>query len=205
MNLARCATCGALALLMTGLPCWVLLEMAGHPRPDRTIDAASVNGIRVSLAPVTVTVPLASLDDAQPPARNSERLTDQNSRSGDATLPAANFLASGSDTVDDEAYLPVSQLTEWPRQRADIEPRINDEDTRDDISLPAAWRSPKGVEAVLMIDEHGEVNHVQFHDDALTLSVRQELDRRLRAVRFVPGRLFGQPVRSRLTIELTLY
>ena len=201
MSLARCATCGMLSLLMTGLPCWVLLEMAERPGPGRTIDAAGVHGIRVSL----ITVPLTSIDGAQPPTGNSDRLTDQNSRSVDATLPVASFLASGSDAIDDEAYLPVSQLTEWPRQRADIEPRINDEDAGDDMSLPAAWRSPKVVEAVLMIDEHGEVNHVQLHDDALTLPVRQGLDRRLRSVRFVPGRLFGRPVRSRLTIELTLH
>ena len=203
MRLAHRVTCGTLALLMTGLPCWVLLEMAGHPALGRTIDADGVPGIMVSLVPVAV--PLTSLDAAQPPALNSARLTDQNNRSVDATLPAASVLAPGSDAVDDHAYLPVAQLTEWPRQRARIEPDAGDDDVPDDVSIPDVWRSPTVVEAVLMIDEQGEVNHVQLYGDALALPVRQGLDRRLRAMRFVPGRLFGRPVRSRLTVELTLH
>lgn len=214
---ARRATCGLLALLMAAGSLRAL-DAARHPEPRRTAVAAEARAITVSV--VSADGPMTELEAAQPPAVNSARPTDQNSRSAGAE-PSAWIAGSGeaddeadyeadyeADNVpgneaDNETYLPASKLTGWPQARRLAATYV--EDSEADTAPFAAWRSPTTVEAVLMIDEQGDVNRVQFNDEALELPVRQWLDRRLRGMRFVPGHLFGRPVRSRLTIELALH
>lgn len=207
MNLARRAACGALAMLIAGLPFGMLLSDRGRFASGslRAVDAPAVlHGITASLLPAATT--LTALDDGQSPAVNSGHLTDQTSRGSSMALPSpAVSTGEGIEASDALAYLPASQLTEWPRQRATDSPLADDEGKIDDVPMSAAWHMPKTVEAVLMIDEHGAVNRVQLKGDALEPPERQWLDQRLRAMRFVPGYLYGRPVRSRLAIELILY
>ncbi len=204
---ARRATCGLLALLMAAGSLRAL-DAARHPGPRRTAAAAEARAITASM--VSADGPMTELEAAQPAAVNSARPTDQNSSSAGAEPPAMIVSGAGSRVADDEAdnetYLPASQLTGWPQARGLAATYVEDgEDGEADTAPFAAWRSPTTVEAVLMIDEQGDVNRVQFNDEALELPVRQWLDRRLRGMRFVPGHLFGRPVRSRLTIELALH
>lgn len=204
------AACGALAMLIAGLPFGMLLSDRGRFASGaiQAVDAAAaLHGITVSLLPGDAT--LSALDGAQSRALNSGQLADQTRMSSMSSsmapaLPAAS-PGEGIEASDAPAYLPASQLTEWPRQRATDLPLADDEGKIDDVSMSAAWRMPKTVEAVLMIDEHGEVNRVQLKGDALEPPERQWLDQRLRAMRFVPGYLYGRPVRSRLAIELVLH
>jgi hypothetical protein len=200
---ARRATCGLLALLMAAGSLRAL-DAARQPVPRRTAAAAEARAITVSVVPADG--PMTELEAAQPPAVNSARPTDQNSSSAGAEPSAMIVSGAGSREADNETYLPASQLTGWPQARGLAATYVEDgEDGEADTAPFAASRSPTTVEAVLMIDEQGGVNRVQFNDEALELPVRQWLDRRLRALRFVPGHLFGRPVRSRLTIELALH
>lgn len=207
MSLARRAACGALAMAMAGLPFCMLLCDRGRLASSsiKAVAApAALHGITASLLPADKT--FTALDGAQSAAVNSGQLADQTSRSSSAApaVPAAS-PGAGIEASDAPAYLPASQLTEWPRQRTTDSPLAEDEGKIDDVSMSAAWQMPKTVEAVLMIDEHGEVNRVQLKGDALEPPERQWLDQRLRAMRFVPGYLYGRPVRSRLAIELVLH
>lgn len=198
MIAARRALCGTLALLMAGLPFWRLLGSAWRPAAPGVIAAADLPVITVDL--VTPDLPRTALEPAQPPAMNFAPAEDQTSRR-DAAAPAVSALAARREAVDEVAYLPVSQLTAWPRQQPQASPAA---DEGDELPLPAAWGSTKTVVAVLMIDEQGEVRHVQLDDEALEPPLRQWLAHRLRALRFVPGLLYGRPVGSRLALELVL-
>lgn len=203
MRFARRASCGALALLMA-LPAGFLLthqSRSGLPGTHAAA-AATITGITVSLLPASA--PLTELDAAQQPAANSVLLTDQTSKGGADLLPPAARQESPVGTREREAFLPVSQLTEWPRPLADARPPPGDDDGAADEPAPAAGDGPIRLIAVVMIDERGKVDDVQLDEHALVPALRPWLERRLRALRFAPGRLFGRPVRSRLAVELVL-
>lgn len=222
MSPARRVVCGTLALLISGLPCWLWLGR-WQPPAHGAIAAASASGIRV--AGVTPVVPLAALEVAQPPTMNFAALADQNSRDAGAAgavqaseapeaseaseasaaappaEPVVNALSPAHETLDETAYLPASQLTEWPRPHPQPSPAGDDERN---VLLSTAWGNTRTMVALLMIDEQGEVRQVQLADDSLDRPLRQWLERRVMAMRFLPGRLYGRPVRSRLTLELVV-
>lgn len=192
MIAARCVLCGVLALLMTAWPLWLLLGSACWPPGHGAAGARD-------LPRITVTVlisPHRALEAAQPSTMNFAATADQTSRGDVAALETP---VPQRESFDATGYLPASQLTEWPRQQPQVAPADGDE-----APLLASWGQAIAVVAVLMIDEQGEVRHVQLDDDAIELPVRQWLEHRLMALRFVPGHLYGRPVRSRLVLELVL-
>lgn len=194
MIAARRVLCGALALLMSGWPLWLLLVSAGRPPGHGAVDATDLPRITVAV----LIPPHTALEAAQPPPMNFAATADQTSRRDVAALPAA---APQRESFDAAAYLPASQLTEWPRQHPQVAPT---DDDGDGPPRPATWGQAITVVAVLMIDEQGEVRHVQLDDDAIERPLRHWLEHRLMALRFVPGRLYGRPVGSRLALELVL-
>lgn len=194
MSAARRVLCGALALLMTAWPLWFLLGSASRPSGHGAVGATDLPRITVAV----LIPPHTALEPAQPPAMNFAATADQTSRRDAAALQAT---APQRESFDAAAYLPVSQLTEWPRQHPQVAPA---DDDGAGPPLPATWGQAITMVAVLMIDEQGEVRHVQLDDDAIERPVRRWLEHRLMTLRFDPGRLYGRPVRSRLALELVL-
>ncbi len=200
MSVARRALCGTLALLMGGAPFWMLVN-AGRPATRHALAAADRSIFTVAL--LEPALPHTAFEAAQPAEMNFTAAEDQTSRR-DAATPAVSTHGALHEVVHEviqEAYLPASQLTAWPQQLPQAS-SASDED--DSLSLPASWADLKTVVAVLMIDEQGEVRQVQLDDEALEQPLRQLLAQRLMALRFVPGKLYGRPVRSRLALELVL-
>lgn len=91
------------------------------------------------------------------------------------------------------AYIPASQLTERPQVIHDID---------------SEWHLP-GVPlpmlaAVLLINEYGDVDRIVLDQRSLSPMLETDLRTRFMAMRFSPGRLRGQPVKSALRIEIRL-
>lgn len=215
---ARALTCAVLSLLLSCLLLGGLLRSV-----TQTVNAtAAARGypVRVVLLPAASdTAPPAKPDAALQVAPIAGELSGQH-RPGDA---------------DDDAladYLPVSRLTEWPRlddRRPPAVPATADAglaDMEEDEAvgdaanrlaagaadaLPSApgasnaLPAPVFIEAVLLINEQGQVDQLSLPDEGMSDAQRRQLQAQFRALRFTPGQLFGRPVRSRLRIELMLH
>ncbi len=189
----RTAVCGVLALLPAGLTLGALLRPALQvPADTRHPDVMLV---RVMPGPGHLTKrtdPRKTIDAAQPSVPNSGKHADQNREQADTQAPAADNEAIGG-------YLPVSRLTEWPR--------LDEHAPSPSPAVPPIGPhadGPRLFDAVLLINEHGDVDQVALPEPSLSAAQQRQLQEYFLALRFVPGRLFGRPVRSRLRIEIRL-
>ena len=96
-------------------------------------------------------------------------------------------------------YVPASRLTERPVIWNDIDPELSER-----FSGVAA----QSLRLTLLINEYGDVDRVLFDDgdsrESLPAVLRDELEQRFLAARFLPGRLHGRPVPSALRIAVDL-
>lgn len=111
-----------------------------------------------------------------------------------ATIDLARLPAGREELFDDDGYVPrpklsvvpVAQQTlmlEWPEEGA-----------------PPAGRY-QGVVS-LYIDEEGIIRHVRFDDDGLPESLREQARTALATIRYSPGKVQDQIVKSRIRLEL---
>ena len=98
-------------------------------------------------------------------------------------------------------YLPASQLTERPQVLIDIDPELSDR---------FKFIPPQSLDLALLISEYGDVDRVLILPPTETMAgplpalLLKERVQQFLAARFLPGRLYGQPVRSALKIRVSL-
>jgi hypothetical protein len=109
----------------------------------------------------------------------------------DETVESSDVAQTSDVTDDSTAYLPASQLTERPQSLHGIAP---------DWTEPG--RIPPLISGVLLINEYGDVDRVLLDERGLTPVQQQLLRERFGRARFVPGKLYGRPVRTALRIEV---
>ena len=116
----------------------------------------------------------------------------------DATAQPADIRAGEPQPVADatqsspqgvNGYLPVSALSERPELVIDIDP----EWYLHGLDLPS-------LSALLLINEYGDVDDLVIDTSLLTPMLLQDLRTRLRAARFLPGRVHGQQVKAALRV-----
>ncbi len=172
--------CLLLSVMVTGL---TLVPWLPAMRSERA-EPANPSVIRVALLPEPATSALPVLDPAQSSLPNSTGHTNQTDR------PPGPL-----DEAD--AYLPLSRLTEWPVANGDTDAELAIVSDGSGQGSAVQW-----LEAVLLINEFGDIDRVLLPD--ADSSQQAILTEHLRRLRFAPGRLFGQPVKSALRIELRL-
>lgn len=109
----------------------------------------------------------------------------------DETVESSDLAQTRQVTDDVNGYLPASQLTERPQSLHGIAP---------DWTEPG--RIPPLISGVLLINEYGDVDRVLLDEHGLTPVQQQLLRERFGRARFVPGKLYGRPVRTALRIEV---
>ena len=106
-------------------------------------------------------------------------------------------------------YLPASQLTERLQVLIDIDPELSDR---------FKFIHPQSLDLTLLISEYGDVDRVLILPptegmagtlpgiaaEPLPAGLLNDLAQQFLATRFLPGRLYGQPVRSALRIRVSL-
>lgn len=111
-----------------------------------------------------------------------------------STVDLVRLPAGRPELFDDDGYVPRPQLSvvpvaqqtlilEWPEEGA-----------------PPAGRY-RGVVS-LFIDEQGVIQHVRFDDDGLPESLKDQARSALATIRYSPGKVKDQIVKSRLRLEL---
>ncbi len=186
----------AVCLLLSPVPPVLLLAALSPLSVLRTGGGGGVdNATMVTLElPVQNTVPVAP---GEPTAPTRPMWRTPASELPD--LPAVPPLLPASAAADNDNgahqhdgahYLPAALLTERPQVQRDIEPEWTQQ------------ALPQPVECVLLISEFGDVDRVVINSSALTSMQRQALRERLLAARFVPGKLYGRPVKTALRIEV---
>ncbi len=183
----RAANCLLLALLVPMLIVAVLLAQT-EVRRDGAGDRE-------------VAVTLADLQELSQANATSAELVGVNAKAANVHVAAVNVTDVYVTEVhtnaavhadDDAAYLPPSQLTERPQVLRDI------------VSEWALPPLPDRLNCVLLINEYGDVDRVLFDPAPLTPAQQNALRDRLLLARFTPGRLYGRPVKTALTIEVRL-
>ncbi len=193
----RAANCLLLALLVPMLIVAVLLAQT-EVRRDGAGDRE-------------VAVTLADLQELSQANATSAELVGVNAKAANVHVAAVNVTDVHATDVhvtdvyvtevhtnaavhadDDAAYLPPSQLTERPQVLRDI------------VSEWALPPLPDRLNCVLLINEYGDVDRVLFDPAPLTPAQQNALRDRLLLARFTPGRLYGRPVKTALTIEVRL-
>ncbi len=157
------------------------------------VDAAT----RVTLAsPAQTTEPMVPGEATEPmrPSRRTSASELPDPPAVSQSLPASAATDNENDTIqrDGDHYLPAAQLTERPQVLRDI---------------ASEWTQqplPQPVECVLLISEFGDIDRIVINSSALTSAQLQALRERLLAARFVPGKLYGRPVKTALRIEVQL-
>lgn len=96
-------------------------------------------------------------------------------------------------------YVPVAELSQRPLLLQDIDDLVDLASAG--IAGPAIPALPE-VTAILLINEHGAVDHLQFESVALPYYLENLLAQRFADARFIPGKIDGKPVRSALRIVL---
>lgn len=169
----------------------VLVSAPGLPLDGSPEEKAPEPMILADRSDVVVHLPIP---EALPPlqAPMPEALV----RVGDetSTIDLASLPAGRPELFDDDGYVPRPQLSvvpvaqqmlilEWPEEGA-----------------PPAGRY-RGVVS-LFIDEQGVIQHVRFDDDGLPESLKEQTRAALATVRYSPGKVKDQIVKSRLRLEL---
>ena len=225
--------CGVFALLLSLLPFatllqaerhWITGHRSGHRNgdynnhpndrcSDQCHDQRAVAGvITVTLSTLPAPVPRSR---ALPPALNPAAAT---SASGATTIPTATQASStaalGTDArqrghasvplalnLSPDPYVPVAELNERPVLLQDIDPVLDLESASfAGNAVPTAVY----VTAMLLINEHGDVDRLQIETHTLPRYLEAILVQRFAAARFLPGKIDGKPVRSALRIALQL-
>lgn len=98
-------------------------------------------------------------------------------------------------------YVPVAELSERPVLLQDIDQVI-------DLSIEGIadpnTESRQQATGILLINETGHVDRLQFDSDELPRYLETVLAQRFAVARFLPGKIDGKPVRSALRIALQL-
>ncbi len=218
----RQLACGLLALLLSLLSFAVVMQALccrtpghrdGHRNDrgkdrsnNRSADQCAAGGV------ITVTLTAAQAPIAEP--RETPPAPAAASAMATATAVTANEAteATGANQPDDAgdpragngsvaAYIPVAELSERPILLQDIDALLDF--TSADIAgndVPAAQAT-----AVLLINEYGDVDRLQFESHAFPQYLESVLTQRFAAARFLPGKIDGRPVRSALRIALQLH
>ncbi len=149
--------------------------LVAHEQADSVRDAHAGG-----LQETTLAQPLASI-----PRSRAVEVEATDSDQADQVIDARQFEDEGV------AYLPAAQLTERPQPLQDIAP---------DWAEPGAIPPP--LNGILLINEYGDVDRVLLDERGLTSAQQWILRERFLAARFVPGKLYGRPVRTALRIEI---
>jgi len=191
--------CRAVCLLLSPVPPVLLLAVLSPLSVLRIgggsgADAATMVTLEL---PVQNAAPVTQAEPAEPmrPNRRTPASALPDPPAVPPSLPAsvATDNESSAHQRDSAHYLPAAQLTERPQVLRDIAPE---------------WTQPplpQSVECVLLINEFGDVDRVVIDSTALTVAQGQTLRERLLAARFVPGKLYGRPVKTALRIEVQLH
>ena len=186
--------CAALALLLSLLSFASVLQ-AGHRW-------SAGNGVPHSAAAAVLSVQLLDAEaQANPPAPAT---------TFEAAVPAETLALhdtaathAGPAVADQPAlaYVPVEKLSERPSLLQDIDPLI---DLASAGIAGPSLPSLSDVTGLLLINEHGYVDRLQFESDELPHYLQTTLAQRFAGARFIPGKIDGTPVRSALRIALRL-
>lgn len=109
------------------------------------------------------------------------------------TMHPADMAEPTSGTVQPMGYLSSEQLTQRPQLLQDMDP---------DVMAPGL--APLQINAVLLINEYGDVDRAVFDSYTLPAYLEVILQERFRTLRFSPGNLQGVAVRSALRIEISV-
>lgn len=178
-SVGRAVCCASLALLLSFTLFWALLR-AQVRWPGAGGQASIVTTVDVH---VPRDAAEARSDDESAPVLVSAPLDH-----GDEENGAVTTVIAGA-----ESYVPVSQLTEKPQLLRDIDAEWH----LPGVSLPI-------IVATLLISEYGDIDRIELQGPSLSPMLEQDLRARFSVVRFSPGKLHGQPVRSALRIEVCL-
>jgi hypothetical protein len=109
------------------------------------------------------------------------------------TMHQAARAEPATGTVQSMGYLSPEQLTQRPQLLQDM-----------DSELMAPGLAPLQINAVLLINEYGDVDRAVFDSYTLPAYLEVVLAERFRTLRFTPGSLQGVAVRSALRIEISV-
>lgn len=114
----------------------------------------------------------------------------------DAAAPVANDPPSGNGMIDLDGtseYIPRPQLNVPPVALA---PLI--------LGTPEGRFEPQRIIGILSlyIDENGQVHHVSAHGERMPSAFEEVARQAFMAMTFRPGQLNGQPVKSRIRVEV---
>jgi hypothetical protein len=140
---------------------------------------------------------------ALPPPALAGRGTAPSSQASDAVIASRTV---GHDTRDEAPVLPAltgtepyyflpGELTESPVVVRDISPRMVE-------ALPDMSRRP--VHVHLLINEEGDVDQALIDEETLSKQAKRFISEAFTTVKFRPGRIGELPVKSELSIEVTL-
>lgn len=99
------------------------------------------------------------------------------------------------------AYVPAAELSERPLLLQDIDALLDLPSAG--IAVPDTLSVQQGT-GILLINERGGVDRVQFESTAFPRYLEVMLTQRFAEARFLPGKIDGKPVRSALRIALRL-
>ena len=112
--------------------------------------------------------------------------------------PDAGLAVDGGPAI---AYVPAAELSERPLLLQDIDDLLDLPSAG--IVVPDTLPVQYGT-GVLLINERGGVDRVQFESTAFPRYLEAMLTQRFAEARFLPGKIDGKPVRSALRIALRL-
>lgn len=159
------------------------------PQPVQTEAPAPAEEI-----PTEVAAPEVVLTDPSEPPPTPEALPAIPSEVAAPTV--ANDLPSGNGQADldgNSEYIPRPQLSIPPIAQA---PLI--------LGTPEGPFEPQRITGILSlyIDENGQVHHVSAHGERMPAAFEEVARQAFMAMTFRPGQLNGQPVKSRIRIEV---
>lgn len=224
----RQLACGLLALLLSLLSFAVVMqalcyETSGHRdghrnarNKDRSNDRSADQRAAGGVIRVTLT---AAQSPSAAPRETSPAPAAAAPASATATATATGVTANetteatGASQPDDAgyprtgngavaAYIPVAELSERPVLLQDIDALLDlGAVAMAGNAAPAAAQAT----AILLINEYGDVDRLQFESHAFPQYLESVLAERFAAARFLPGKIDGRPVRSALRIALQLH
>lgn len=193
-----------------GIQVAVVLLLSDHWRysPGISGDSAVMHIVHARLIDQSESVPAQStrhtavrdLKDVRESSVVAPPSIDTDAREADASLGLS--FSTLREMTD---YVPVSELTERPVVLANID---------SELSARFAFIHPQSLTLILLINEYGDVDRVLVserkavaegrEENALPAVLLDDLVLRFLDMRFLPGRLNGQAVRSALRIRASL-
>ncbi|ACB35175.1 TonB family protein [Leptothrix cholodnii SP-6] len=161
----------------------------GPSAPAVAVAAVEAPAAATAPDPVPETAPIAA-PDATPPALPAA--PDAATEAGAIARAGRDDDGTGGNGDGDDHYLSRSQLDQPPAAQAEI-------------ALPFPDTAPLGryrAVLTLFIDPSGQVQRVRTESDSLPPSLDDAARQAFLAARFTPGMKDGQPVRSRIRVEV---